>query len=141
EHVLVLVHDVEVDRLRLDAVFDGQLRLDLHSLPAKHLVLGTHLGPIDAHVAGIDPVLDARAGIVAQQVRKHLIQPLPGKIERDRQAMSDGYGHAGTSGSGGERRLSAGRPRARLYSPPKYEHRADSQEFWHANHYFDHGDG
>ncbi len=103
EHVFIFVHDGEIDVLRLDAILSRQYGIDLDLLPAEHLVLRPKLYAVDAHVAGVDPVLDSGPRVVAEEVCERLIQPLPRVLERDRQAMSDGCGHRGTSRANGER--------------------------------------
>ena len=71
----------------------GSDALDFDGFPADDLVLRPQLHAIHQHLAGLDPLLDPRARILRQQFSKRLIEPLPGGLEGDRQAMSYGVRH------------------------------------------------
>jgi len=84
--VPVLVHDMQRDRLRLGLpVRHGRRDLDGDPGAGLYPVGRTGGSPRDPHCAGLDPALDARAGLLRQQPRQHDIEPLPGHFRRDLQ--------------------------------------------------------
>ena len=104
EHMPVLMDDVQVDRLRArPATASGRTALTSTRSPPTTLSFGPQLPAIDQNLAGLDPVLDASARILRQQIGQHLIQALPGRFEGNRQ------GNVGSGRSWGnlERELEA----------------------------------
>ncbi len=95
---VVFVDDIQIDRLGDERVLVRRaLRDDLDAVAAADRRARAHRGPAHAHRAGIDPLLQAAAGVIGEELGERLVEPL----------AVQGFGNLHDDGFGG--RFRAGR--------------------------------
>jgi hypothetical protein len=89
---IVLVNDIQADVLRAErGLFRQGLRRHLHGFAAPDLLLSAGGRAGKPHMAGLDPALQAAAGILRQEFRQALIQAFPGMFGRNVEVSSLGH--------------------------------------------------
>ena len=87
EQVLVLVEDVEIDRLRSIGYHRLLGHVESDSVAAENLLPGLAGLAVDADETLLDPLLDTAAGKVRQQLLQRLIEPNAGMALVDEETL------------------------------------------------------
>ena len=89
----VLEREIQIDEFRRDRNGIRKHGIQLDPLSTDDLVFGAKLRAVYEDFARLDPRLDSCAGVLADQVRQHLIEALPARLRGNRQSQLDGFRH------------------------------------------------
>ena len=99
ERVIILVHDIQPDRLRSRSDFNFRPRLECYGFPTRDGVSWSFRATINRDRTGQQPFLQAAAGIFGKHPGKCLVQTQTSQLFRDRHFLSFGvHDYAGVYG-------------------------------------------